>query len=290
MASRLATLVSPWLVLFLAVEIGLPLLLFLGRNRMIFLPTAEPGPEEGLRYLRGAAELSVIRIRRPDGRLLAAYDARPKGVDAGAGPVVVFFHGNAGNIAHRAPLVEDFVAGSGLRTILFDYSGYGGNAGTPSERQVVADGLAVHGHLLDEGVPWQRIVLYGESIGGAVALAVASRAPCGGVIAQSTFSSLSSMAFRVYPWLPLTALLGVGSFPSARHAAALEVPLLVVHGTRDEVIPYAEGRRLHRKAKPGTDFVAIEGAGHNDFFEVAGRPYLEMIGERVRTWTAAQSS
>ncbi len=278
---------SSILVFLVLIEVLLPVLLYLGRNRLIFFPSARPGPEAGLSFLRGTADVRVIRIRRPDDRRLAAYDVRPLNAADAGGPVILFFHGNAGNIAWRATLIEEFVRGTGVRTVLPDYSGYGGNAGSPSESEVYRDGLAAYDHLIAEGVPPERVVLYGESLGGAVALAVAAQRPTGGVVLQSSFSSLSSMALRLYFWLPLSALLARGTFPNAERIAELRVPLLVVHGTRDEIIPFAEGKRLHRAGPAGTEWLAVEEAGHNDFFEVAGEEYLRLLGRRLRAWTAA---
>ena len=273
------------LVIFLFVEIGLPLVLFFLRDRVVFLPSARPAPEEGLRWLGARVEVELVRIPRADGRQLAAFDARPVTGFSPQGPVVIFFHGNAGNIAGRAPLLEDFVAGTRARTVLFDYSGYGGNEGSPSEKEARSDGVAVYDYLIAGGVPPERIVLYGESLGAAVALAVASQRECAGVVAQSPFSSLSSMALRVYPWMPLVALLARGAFPSVELVREMEVPLLIVHGTRDEIIPFAEGQRLHAAAPPDAEFLPVEGAGHNDFFAIAGPDYLELVGDRLRSWT-----
>ncbi len=276
----------PGLLIFLAlVEVGLPLLLFLGRDRLIFLPSLHPLPEDGLLMIRGDAEVRLVRVPRPDGRLLAAYDAVPAGAAGAELPTVIFFHGNAGNIGSRAPLLEDFVVGTGARTLLFDYSGYGGNEGSPSEEEAYRDGLAVYDHVVAGGVPPERIVLYGESLGAAVALEVASRRPCAGVLAQSPFSSVSSMALRVYPWIPLTALLARGTFPSIERVRELRVPLVVAHGTRDRIIPFEEGKRLYEAAPPGAELIAVENAGHNDFFAVAGPSYLRKVGDRVRDWT-----
>jgi len=281
------SMLAALLLLFLAVEMGLPLLLALGRNRLIFLPSAEPGPEAGLAYFPAAVEARVVRIRRPDGRLLAAYDARLSGADQASAPVVLFAHGNAGNLFYRAPLLAFFVRHTGARTLLFDYSGYGGNAGRPSEEEVYRDGLAAYDHLVAEGVAPGRIVLYGESLGAAVALEVASRRPVAGVVLQSSFASLSSMARRLYPWLPLGPLLVRGAFPNAERLRRLEMPALVVHGTEDEIIPFAEGRSLHAAAPAGADFLPIDGAGHNDLFEVGGEEYLRALGDRFRAWVEA---
>lgn len=276
------------LLFLFVIEVAFPVVLYLIRDRVIFLPSQRPGPEEGLSYLRGAAEVRLIRIRRPDGRLLSAYDARPTGIEEPGVPVVLFFHGNAGNIAYRAALLEELVLGTGARIVLFDYSGYGGNEGSPSEEEVLRDGLAAYDHVAGSGVPPARIVLYGESLGGAVALAVAAERPCAGVVAQSSFSTLSSLSLRIYPWMPLSALLVRGSLRSVDRVSEIggRVPLLVVHGTKDEIIPFAEGERLHRAAPAGTEFLPVEGAGHNDFFSVAGRDYLRLLGRRFCSWVA----
>jgi hypothetical protein len=119
-----------------------------------------------------------------------------------------------------------------------------------------------------------------------VALKVASERPVAGAVLQSPFSSLSSLARRLYPWLPLGALLVRGAFPNRERLARLSVPVLLVHGTEDEVIPFAESRSLQAAAPPGAAFLPVEGAGHNDLFEVAGEAYLRLLGERFRAWTA----
>jgi hypothetical protein len=274
------------LLLLLAIEVGLPLLLFALRSRLLFFPSASPRAAAEVPALadRGI-EGRVVEVVRPDGRRLQAYDVRPEGA-ADAGPVVLFLHGNAGNIAWRAPLLAGFVRGTGARTLMPDYSGFGGNEGSPSEDEVVADGLAAYDHLRAAGVPAGRIVLYGESIGGAVAVAVAARRECAGVVLQSSFSSTSSMALRVYPWLPLAALLVRGSFRSADRVSGIRAPILVTHGTRDSIVPFDEGRALHAAAGPSAEFLPVEGADHNDFLDVAGEPFLRGLGDRFRRWTA----
>jgi hypothetical protein len=232
-------------------------------------------------------EAEVVHLLRPDGRRLEAYDARPGGA-SGAGPVVLYLHGNAGNIAGRAGILGDLVRGTGARVLMVGYSGYGGSEGAPSEEAVVADGLAAFDHLRAAGVPASRIVLYGESIGGAVAAAVGEKRECAGIVFQSTFASVSSMALEIYPWLPLTALLSRGSFPSSDRVQRIRCPMLVVHGDRDEVIPFLQGKALHRAAAPRADFLVIPGARHNDLVEVGGGEYLRGLGERFRQWTGVR--
>lgn len=280
------------LIAFLAVQLGLPLVLHLVRDRLIFLPSRQPEPKDGLDWIGSGVAAELVYISRPDGRQLAAYDGKPapRPTDEPAeatSPVVLFFHGNAGNLASRAGLFGDLVRGLRSRVLLFDYTGYGGNAGTPSENEINKDGLAAFDYLVDTGADPSQIVVYGESLGGSVALAVASRRPCAGVVLQSSFSSLSSMARRLYPWFPLGSVLARGAYPNARRAASLTAPLLLVHGTDDEIVPYSESEILLRSAPPGTDFWAIEGADHNDLFAVAGLSYLRRLDDRLHEWVRA---
>ena len=273
------------LVALLVVEVGLPLLAFLLRDRLMFFPSAAPRAREGLPRVGPGVEAAAVEVLRPDGRRLEALDGRPAGA-AGDLPVLLFLHGNAGTAGGRAPILGDLVRGTGARVLLAEYSGYGGNGGSPSEREAVADGLAAFDHLRAAGVPAGRIVLYGESLGGAVALAVAAERECAGVVLQSSFSSTASMALRLYPWMPLAALLSRGSFPSVDRIAGLRAPVLVAHGARDSIVPPAEGRRLHAAAPPGAELLVVPGADHNDFLEVAGEPWIATLRERIRTWTS----
>jgi fermentation-respiration switch protein FrsA (DUF1100 family) len=280
---RIPRFVIQLLVLVAVVEIAFPLLMFLFRDRVMFFPSATPAPEDAvwLKEVPGR----VVHVVRKDGRKLAAYDVAPRALAADA-PVVLFLHGNAGNIATRAGIAGDFARAANVRLLMPDYSGYGGNEGSPSEAELCADSLAAFDHLVAEGVPAKRIVVFGESIGGAPALYLARERPCAGVAVQSTFSSLSSMALRLYPWMPLGALLVSGRFPNADWIGALDCPVLVVHGRRDRIVPFAEGERLFAAAKPGAEFLPLDAADHNDLFDVAGDEYLRGLGDRFRRWTA----
>jgi fermentation-respiration switch protein FrsA (DUF1100 family) len=270
------------LVVLVAVEVVVPVLLLIGCNSILFHPGATR-PESGLLTIEKDGG-RLVRVARPDGRRLAAYDVAPPGLPPDA-PVVLYLHGNAGDIAGRAWTAARFARVAQVRLLMPDWSGFGGNEGSPSETELNTDALAAYDHLFADGVPAARIVVYGESIGGAPALFVAKERPVAGVAVQSTFSSLSSMALRVYPWMPLGALLVAGSFPNTDRIAALDVPVLVVHGRNDAIVPFAEGERLFAAAKPGAEFLPVEGADHNDLFDVAGDDYLRGLGERFRKWT-----
>jgi len=263
-------------------EIVLPLLLLVGCNSLLFHPLKSPGAEAGLRAF-GDVDGRVVRVVRPDGRALAAYDVAPRGLAADA-PVVVFFHGNAGNIATRADFAARFARTADVRLLMPDYSGYGGNAGSPSESEIYVDALAAYDHLVADGVDPSRIVVFGESIGGGPALHVATNRRVAGLTLQSTLSSLSSMAWRLYWWMPLAPLVVSGSFDNVGRISRVEAPVLIVHGTDDSVIPFAEGERL-AAAQPNAEFLRVEGADHNDLFDRAGDAYLRGLGERFRRWT-----
>lgn len=281
---RLRT-VMPWLLTALVlVEVVMPLAMVLGRNRLLFFPFDDPAPETRMDAFRGM-DAKVVRVARSDGRKLAAYDVAPMRLPADA-PVVLFLHGNAGNIGGRAEVAAYFASLAHVRVLMLDYSGYGGNDGSPTEDEINADSLAAFDHLVAAGVPASRICLYGESIGGAPALYVATQRPAAGVAVQSTLSSLPSVALKKFPWMPLAALLVRGSFPSAERIATLDMPVLVVHGRRDMIVPFGEGERLAAAAKPHAEFLVIDAADHNDLLDVAGDEYLRGLGERFRKWAA----
>lgn len=279
---RLPLWMTKLLVLLLVIEIGLPVAMWLGRNRLLFFPSQDTRPQDML--FPRELEVRVVDVKRPDGRKLAAYDVAPRDLPAGA-PVVLFLHGNAGDITSRAYVAARFAQLANVRLLVPDYSGFGGNEGSPSEDEIGVDALAAYDHLVGSGADARRIVVFGESIGGGPAIYVATQRPVAGVAVQSTFSSLSSMAWHTYPWLPLASLLCRGSFPNADRLATLRVPALIVHGRKDTIVPFAEGERL-AAAQPAAEFLPVDGADHNDLFDVAGAGYLRGLGERFRRWTA----
>lgn len=279
---RLPPMLTKLLLLVLVVEVVLPLVLVLGRNRVLFVPYRSR-PEDALQTLRGLTD-RVAKVRRPDGRLLSAFDLVPAGLAADA-PVVLYLHGNAGNIATRAALAARFARTANVRVFIPDWSGFGDNDGSPSEDEINIDALAAYDHLVADGVDPARIVLFGESIGGAPAIWLATQRPVAGVAVESTISSLSSMSWRVFPWLPLAAVFVSGAFPNADRIATLTMPVLIVHGRNDRTVPFAEGERL-AAALPSAEFLPVDGADHNDLFDIAGDDFLRGLGERFRRWTA----
>jgi fermentation-respiration switch protein FrsA (DUF1100 family) len=193
--------------------------------------------------------------------------------------LVLYFSGNAANRRYRVPEFGVFT-GLGADVFIFDYRGYGDNSGSPSEELLAADARTIWNYATrDRGVQPGRVILYGESLGGAVAVRLAAEA-CeagtapGGLILRSTFSSLVDAGAHHYPWLPVRWGL-VDRFSSMDYIAQVTCPLLQIHGTRDVIMPVALGRRLFEAAGERSSagiakqFVELPAAGHNDVTLVA---------------------
>jgi uncharacterized protein len=234
-------------------------------DTLIFFPdrTSSPPP----------AGVEERTFTAADGTRLAAFHAP---APDGTAPVLVWSHGNAGNVSNRADVLVA-LADRGLGVLAFDYRGYGRSEGRPSEEGVYVDAEAAYDLLRSDGVPAERIVAFGESIGGAVAIELARRRPCAALVVLSTFTTLNEVA-RIH-YGPLAALLST-RFPSIDRIAALAIPLLVLHGDRDEIVPFALGRGLFAAAREPKRFVVVPGASHNDVFD--RRDVLDAIAAFAR--------
>ncbi len=194
----------------------------------------------------------------------------------GATRALLFLHGNAGNASHRLPNAQALVR-LGTHVLLLDYRGYGLSEGRPSEAGVYADARAGLDHLLGpRGLDARRVVLFGRSLGGAVAVDLARGRELGGVVLESTFSSASDVARGLFG--APGAWLASGSYASDRKIGQLRAPLLMFHGDRDQIIDIALGRRLFEAAPEPKSFERIMDAGHNDTMQVGGRAYFQRIG------------
>ena len=192
----------------------------------------------------------------------------------GATRALLFLHGNAGNASHRLPNAAELVA-LGTSVLLLDYRGYGLSEGTPSEAGAYADARTGLRYLLEErGFAANRVVVFGRSLGGAVAIDLVQDRTIAGLILESTFTSVADMARSI---LPPAAPFVRGRFDSEKKIARLRAPLLFFHGDRDEIVPHELGQRLFEVAPEPKAFETIVGAGHNDTTQVGGRPYFERI-------------
>jgi hypothetical protein len=201
--------------------------------------------------------------------------------DAGA-PVLLFCHGNAGNISHRLDNVRHLV-GRGLGVMLFDYRGYGRSTGSPSEAGIYRDGLAVYEHLVKEKqVPPERIVPFGRSLGAAVAVETALHHPVRCVILESAFTSTKGMAREMGPFA-LFSFLAPANYNNLAKVERLKAPLLIIHGREDEIVPFRMGEALYRAATGPAFFLPLDRAGHNDTYVVGGEPYFRALAGFAET-------
>lgn len=177
---------------------------------------------------------------------------------------LLFAHGNAGHLAHRADFVRYVQRELNVSVLIFDYRGYGRSEGSPSESGVLADVRAARDWLAERaGVRPDQIVLMGESIGGAVVVDLAAADGARGLILENTFSSLPETAAFHFPWLPVHYLLRT-RLDSAAKIARYSGPLLQCHGDADTIVPFEQGTKLHAAANEPKRMVVVEGGDHND--------------------------
>lgn len=239
-------------------------------NRFIYFPPRYPEgfvpPESyGLR-------VEEVWIATEDGvKLNAWYLPRPT-----SPKVLLWFHGNAENIGYGLGRMKTF-SRLGMNVLAVDYRGYGKSEGSPNEVGVYRDAEAAYRYLVGSRHFQPRdIVVFGQSLGGAVAIDLASRHECGGLIVESSFTSAGEMARRMFR-IPLMEYVPGSRFDSLAKIARVRAPVLIAHGTRDEMIPFSMGQRLYQAAAEPKSFVPVEGAGHNDVLPVGGEQYLERL-------------
>ncbi|MFH1208471.1 MAG: alpha/beta hydrolase [Candidatus Omnitrophota bacterium] len=197
----------------------------------------------------------------------------------GAAETLLFFHGNAGNISHRLEKIV-LLRKLGLSVFIFDYRGYGKSQGTPSETGFYRDADAAYEYLTKKrGLSAAQVLFYGESIGGAVAVDLASRKEVKAIITEETFPSVKDMVPLVLRWVP--PFVFGSKFDSLSKIRSLRCPKLILHSQDDEIVPYALGEKLFEAAGPPKRFLRIRG-GHNTAFLESERAYLDGIGDFLK--------
>ncbi|MBM3140188.1 MAG: alpha/beta hydrolase [Chloroflexi bacterium] len=213
--------------------------------------------------------------------LVASDDVRVHGwFVPGTGPVtLLWFHGNGGNIGDRVGHLALIRSELGVGVFIVSYRGYGRSGGTPTEQGTYRDAEAAFAHLRARpGVDPGRIAYYGQSLGAAVATELAARHPPHALVLESPLPSIRYMAGVAYPFLPVGPLLRT-RYDSLARIADVRAPVLVLHGDRDEVIPYEGGRRVYEAAREPKRFITVRGARHDDVFLVGGHDYWGAIRE-----------
>jgi uncharacterized protein len=239
--------------------------------------TREPRAAEGV----WAARVEDVWLQSADGVRIHGWHFAPVVGRGGkleafeTDRAVLFLHGNAGNVSHRRTQMEQLTR-LPARVLVIDYRGYGRSEGTPSEAGLYADATAAWDYLTRErGLRPERVVIFGESLGGAVAVDLAARVgPCA-LVLQSTFTSVADMAAEVMPFVP--RFLIRTKMDSLSKIGRVRAPKLFVHSPADEIVPYRLGRRLFDAAPEPKQFHEIEDAPHNLTHDIGGAAYLDAL-------------
>jgi hypothetical protein len=239
-------------------------------NQLIYFPPRYPeGFPSPQTYDR---EIEEVWLLTEDGvRINAFYRSNPASKQ-----VLLWFHGNAENIGYDLDHLRT-LANIGVNILAVDYRGYGKSEGKPDEAGVYHDADAAYDYLMKErDFRAEDVFIYGHSLGGAVGVHLACRRPCGGLIVESSFTSARAMARRMFA-IPVIAYVVKSRFDSLQKIRDVHAPILVVHGTRDEVVPFRMGQQLFAAAPEPKHFYPVEGAGHNNLMEVGGERYLACL-------------
>ncbi|MEO8361295.1 MAG: alpha/beta fold hydrolase [Vicinamibacteria bacterium] len=272
--SRVVSLLKSLLRISVAVVVGATLFLMLFEKKLIYFPSTvvDITPKT-----LGLPFEDVWLDVEPGVKIHGWFiKSRPEPSRA----TVLFSHGNAGNISDRLDRVQSLRT-LGIDFLIYDYRGFGQSTGAPDEEGTYRDGRASYDYLTKtRNIDPRRIVLMGESLGCAISMQLALDRGAAGLVLEAPFASIRKMAAAVYPFLP------VGFFVRTRYdnlekAPKLKVPLLVIHGTRDEVIPFEQGRAVFEAAPQPKTFISMDGAHHNDVYIVGGEGYRRALGAFV---------
>ena len=225
-------------------------------NSLIFFPSRYPAGDWNQKSL----PFEDAWFQSADGTRLHGWYVPKKNPRA----VVLFCHGNAGNLSHRLPVLEILNRYVGVSTMIFDYRGYGRSEGKPDEAGILADARAARRWLADrEKIAETDIVMMGESLGGAVAVDLAARDGARALVLENTFNNMPDVAAYHYPWLPVHWAMRT-RLDSAAKIASYHGPLLQVHGDADVTVPLRLAQSLHAAANPPKQLIIYPGHDHND--------------------------
>jgi len=229
------------------------------QRSMQYYPDQSPVANPQLYHV---SEFKVIEVKTQDGLTNIAWYAKPKKEDY---PVIVLFHGNAGHIGDRSSKAS-LLTNAGYGVLLAEYRGYGGNGGSPTEEGLYEDGRAVMKWLQDNGVRASKVVLYGESLGSGIAMQLSREYGVSGVVLESPFTSLADAGKYHYPWLPVHMLIK-DKYDNLKKIKKIDVPLLIIHGKNDQVIPFEQSEKLFKTAVTIKIFARKESGRHENLYD-----------------------
>jgi fermentation-respiration switch protein FrsA (DUF1100 family) len=252
---------------------ALAALIFFVQPKLVYYPEigrgiAETPHSSGLIY--ESVEVETADGERLHGWFVPAPDAKA---------TVLFFHGNAGNISHRIGYLSMFYR-LGYNTFIFDYRGYGESSGKPTEQGTYRDAVAAWQYITEKkAIPPADVVLFGESLGGAIASWLAAREIPGVLVLVSAFTSVPDMGAQLYPYLPIRRLSRF-EYNTLEHLKDVTCPVFVAHSPQDEIVPFAQGRAIYEAARNPKQFLELQG-GHNDGFIYVREDWTNALGKFI---------
>ncbi len=275
----------PWWVRFAISAVALwatiVITMVIFEGSMIFFPDPYPSGEWDVAEVARGTGTTVrdCAFTASDGTELHGWWCEPTTSTAAGEPtaemVLLWFHGNAGNLAHRADLMLE-LARIPVNVFIVDYRGYGRSTGRPGERGLYRDARAAWRYLREvEQVEADHIVILGKSLGGAVAVDLASEVSPAGLIVESSFASVPAMAAQHYPFVPRWLIRT--KLDSLSKIGGVNCPVMVIHSRADEIVPYEHGRLLFDAAPADKRFFEVENAGHNELWLVGGEGYFSAL-------------
>jgi len=257
---------------------GLAALIYFKQDALVFQAPMDRGFQAtpasiGLRF-------DALTLATEDGEKLDGWHVPTRTGTPGRG-LAIIFHGNAGNIGHRLDYLRMF-HDLCYASLIIDYRGYGRSSGKPSEDGTYLDAAAAWLHATQLlGYPAEKIVVFGESMGGAVAAQLATTQRPAALVLASTFTSVPDLGAEIYPWLPIRPLARI-RYDTFERLARITAQVLVIHSRSDDIIPFAHGERLFAAAKPPKQFLEIEG-GHNEGFVFGREAWVCQLGDFLRS-------
>jgi fermentation-respiration switch protein FrsA (DUF1100 family) len=266
-------IILKWIVVLgLGGYIALVVALYFGQRMLLYLPRSTPVSPAAA----GLPEAEEVALATSDGERVIAWHVPPRSGQ----PVVIYFHGNAEVVANQVVRHRDLIAG-GAGLLALSYRGYMGSTGTPTEDGLLRDAEAVY-QFAASRYTWDRIVLWGHSLGSGVAVALAATRPVAKLILEAPFTSTADVAASMFPIVPVRWLMH-DQYHSDQRIGAVKASILILHGDRDMVVPIALGERLFALAPEPKRFVRYPGGGHDDLDAYgAGAEARRFIMEPVR--------
>jgi hypothetical protein len=281
--NKISKLLLRIFIILVAAYLGILGLVYLGQGMMIYFPDDEiTGTPDDIGLAYEDVVFTTTDGVRITGWYIPALQGNPAGPTTSERATVLFCHGNAGNIStwlNRIVLFNKM----NLSTLVFDYRGYGKSWGSPSENGTYLDAQAAWDYLINtqNKLP-ARCIIYGHSLGGAIAAETALRNNPAGLVIESSFTSVPEMGARIYPWLPIR-LIARYQYATIDKIGLIKCPKLIIHSPEDETVPFEYGRALYDKASEPKVFLQIQG-DHNNGFITSGEVYVNGLKSFIDKW------